>query len=542
MKLSKVLILIILIVFSGSVFAQSYSGSIDLSTPGELKKVEKKKELIKKKKQKLTTASSGMLPVFEESPIVVDESVNEVLEILGQPTLPVTEHTYPVESTGDLTDIIPVGNTTFDLDQISDKPEKPQEKTEFEKYMDDYVDTFSQVTLIEQQLQNNVSEADEETEKNYLHIRDELDQKTDHLTQQVVENENVMGQIATYLVKNVTVGNVAALERIVDRIIENLENLDVGQFTENKNKVIDFFKKVKVVINKFHAFIQNNENFRKFYILFLILNNMVANNNYEPLVPGADPGTIDQAANQTGTDDDSDVVSDSNSADDDADGVSDDQPVDNTTQPTPTPPANGNADGQPVSGTLDNKIVLDRLMENAEFTDNNTMTAGDIQAFLERKNSCLKNIYRGQYPSAIIKRVSDQYGINPKVMLDMFQKEQSLISRKTASQHKLDWALGVGCYDNGSKNENFRGFERQIASAARILNHWYNDGIGHNVSQNGYNMRINYGTRNINLKNECTYSLYKYTPHSVDIHLNVTGGGNYLFAQVYISYWGGFLR
>jgi len=534
MKLSKVLILIILIVFSGSVFAQSYSGSIDLSTPGELKKVEKKKELIKKKKQKLTTASSGMLPVFEESPIVVDESVNEVLEILGQPTLPVTEHTYPVESTGDLTDIIPVGNTTFDLDQISDKPEKPQEKTEFEKYMDDYVDTFSQVTLIEQQLQNNVSEADEETEKNYLHIRDELDQKTDHLTQQVVENENVMGQIATYLVKNVTVGNVAALERIVDRIIENLENLDVGQFTENKNKVIDFFKKVKVVINKFHAFIQNNENFRKFYILFLILNNMVANNNYEPLVPGADPGTIDQAANQTGTDDDSDVVSDSNSADD--------QPVDNTTQPTPTPPANGNADGQPVSGTLDNKIVLDRLMENAEFTDNNTMTAGDIQAFLERKNSCLKNIYRGQYPSAIIKRVSDQYGINPKVMLDMFQKEQSLISRKTASQHKLDWALGVGCYDNGSKNENFRGFERQIASAARILNHWYNDGIGHNVSQNGYNMRINYGTRNINLKNECTYSLYKYTPHSVDIHLNVTGGGNYLFAQVYISYWGGFLR
>jgi len=509
MRLAKIIILVTIVCFSGSVFARNYSGSIDLSTPGEIKKVEKEEKLIQKKKQKLTTASSGMLPVFEQSPIVVDDSVNEVLEILGQPTLPVSQQPFPVLSNGDLTDIIPVGSTEFDLDQISDEPEQSQEKTEFERYMDDYVENFTRVILIEQELKNNGSETLLQTEKDYLKIRNELDQQTDRIVQQVVEDEDKMGQVATYVVKNVTVGNVPALDRIIDRIIEKLEAADTGQHTEQKNKVINFFKKVKDVINKFYAFIQHNENFNKSYILFLILNDMVSSDNYQPLVPSADPLTVNQTDNDL-----SDAVSGFHPAGDDED----------------------------EDEELDDTIMLDRLMENSEFTDNTAMTAADIQAFLERKNSCLKNLYRGQYPSKIIKRVSDQYRINPKVMLDMFQKEQSLISRKSVSQYKLDWALGVGCYDNGTKNDNFRGFERQIASAARILRHWYDDGVKEQVSRKGYTMRINYGTRNINLKNECTYSLYRYTPHSVDIHLNVTGGGNYLFAQVYISYWNGFLR
>jgi len=190
---------------------------------------------------------------------------------------------------------------------------------------------------------------------------------------------------------------------------------------------------------------------------------------------------------------------------------------------------------------LSTQIVYSRLISNKEFIDGEALTQREIQAFLESKNSGLKNKYNNSYPSQMIADVSKRVGINPKVMLVTLQKEKGLIGRSSISASTLDWAMGVGCYDNGKKNNAYRGFEKQIEHAALTFRHWYDDGISNNISEKGFRLRINYNTEWITVRNEATYSLYRYTPHSRDIKLKTTGGGNHLFCRVYFLYFDGFV-
>ncbi|MFW5782042.1 MAG: hypothetical protein ACOCWO_01975, partial [Candidatus Muiribacteriaceae bacterium] len=297
--------------------------------------------------------------------------------------------------------------------------------------------------------------------------------------------------------------------------------------------------------------------FKKYYILYLIINNIFtadfeAAQSEEPDAP-AEPGQDLSQDFQDGSGEDEAVSEEPSVVEEPVaveEPVSEEESGPVTEQPsdevadvpddTEEPQAD---DAEPsFTGDLSTDINYERLIENGEFVDKATMSASDIQAFLESRNSCLKDIYRGKYPSQIIYDVCQEYGINPKIMLVSFQKEQGLISKTSATEYRLDWALGVGCYDDGTKNARFRGFEKQISSAARVYRHWYDDGVAKDISANGYRMRVNYNTTYQYMENEATYSLYRYTPHTYDIHLSTHGGGNLLFARVYITYFEGFIR
>lgn len=167
----------------------------------------------------------------------------------------------------------------------------------------------------------------------------------------------------------------------------------------------------------------------------------------------------------------------------------------------------------------------ERIMSDSSFSNVDAMSEREVQSFLERKGSCLAKPYRGTMPSRLIVQACRKHGISPKVMLARLQTEQGLVSKKSATQHQLDWALGVGCYDSGNWNNKYKGLEKQIEYAAVTLKSHYDKGQDL-IAQNGViAMTINGSP--MRLQNAATYSMYKYCPHKQ---------GNKLFYDVYVGY------
>ncbi len=200
-----------------------------------------------------------------------------------------------------------------------------------------------------------------------------------------------------------------------------------------------------------------------------------------------------------------------------------------------------------------NNIISDNLLLDA-----NSMTLEEIQKFLEDWKSYLayyktENTYGDNKTAAEIiydaavnnyncenVNLSDNPSedekeakckkiktINPKFLLVLLQKEQSLIEDKNPNQRQLNWATGYGCPDGSSCNPYWEGFGKQINSAA--LQFWwymknpesYNYKIG-----NTYDFNNPYGTietKNVrvSIENKATAALYNYTPHVFNGNYNV---------------------
>ncbi len=167
-----------------------------------------------------------------------------------------------------------------------------------------------------------------------------------------------------------------------------------------------------------------------------------------------------------------------------------------------------------------NYLISDRSLTNA-----GSMSVAQIQSFLERKKSVLAKDYRGSKPAKMIYDAARKYGINPQVLLARLQCEQGLISKSSATEHKLDWALGVGCYDSGNWNQRFKGLDKQIEYAAHTYRRHYDD--AQRRIRNGETISMNIDGQRISVKNAASYAFYKYCPHFQ---------GNKLFYDVWRGY------
>ncbi len=181
-------------------------------------------------------------------------------------------------------------------------------------------------------------------------------------------------------------------------------------------------------------------------------------------------------------------------------------------------PSNGNESWQET-------FQQDYLISDHALTNSNTMTVAQIQKFLEAKNSVLAKPYRGSSPAQMIYDAARKYSINPQVILTRLQCEQGLISKSTATEHKLDWALGVGCYDSGNWNQKFKGFDKQIEYAAHTYRRHYDDAKA--KLDRGEKVVMTIDGKRVQVKNAATYSFYKYCPHFQ---------GNKLFFDVWRGY------
>jgi hypothetical protein len=174
------------------------------------------------------------------------------------------------------------------------------------------------------------------------------------------------------------------------------------------------------------------------------------------------------------------------------------------------------------------------IISDAAFFNAHDMTAAEIQSFLERKRSGLTYYTAldadGQlrFASEIIWRSATAQGINPKVLLILLQKEQSLIENPFPSQYNYDWATGFAICDTCSPDDPrlsaYKGFGIQVQKAAQRKKQY-------TLTPQEFQFRP-YESKNIDgltvtPANAATAALYNYTPHIK---------GNFAFWKLWVRY------
>jgi len=136
--------------------------------------------------------------------------------------------------------------------------------------------------------------------------------------------------------------------------------------------------------------------------------------------------------------------------------------------------------------------------------------------------TCLKDYAENGLTSAqIIKNASQQYQINPQVLIVLLQKEQGLVTDTWPTSNQYRSAAGYGCPDStpGVCNSSYYGFTNQIANAAKLFHSvitsspsWYSPYVlGNNYIQ--WSPNSSCGGSTVNIQNLATVSLYDYTPY-----------------------------
>lgn len=225
-----------------------------------------------------------------------------------------------------------------------------------------------------------------------------------------------------------------------------------------------------------------------------------------------------------------------------------------------------------------NSFEAGNLVSDVVFTANDTMTASDIQAFLEAKGSVLTKVSSSQLGDGAGGRnaaqiifdatrgsrtdfaTSEGFGVshplvislNPQVVLVTLQKEQSLITGiydpgSATTTTALRSAMGMGCPDGGGCSDAYTGFTNQIIyGVAQLMKNYiissrscldYNNRVVSNCYKAGvtYNFSNTTGPPNnaapnqdVTIGGAATAALYMYTPHVYN--------GNYNF-WYYLNLW-----
>jgi len=128
-------------------------------------------------------------------------------------------------------------------------------------------------------------------------------------------------------------------------------------------------------------------------------------------------------------------------------------------------------------------------------------------------------------PADIIWRIATSYKLNPKYLLALMQKEQSLVESLNPTQKQFDWATGFAVCDSCSMNDpriqDYKGFANQLEYAAKQHRERYlMQLLGRGTTISGYAPGKVTNVDGINIKpaNNATAMLYTYTPH---IHGNL---------------------
>lgn len=176
------------------------------------------------------------------------------------------------------------------------------------------------------------------------------------------------------------------------------------------------------------------------------------------------------------------------------------------------------------------------IISDEEITNTKGMSLAEVQKFIINKGGYLKNYtvdveiinepFRQMPAADFIYERAVQNGVNPKFILVLLQKEQSLITNTAPTQRNLDFATGYGCPDSGSCSERWRGFAKQVNSATLQFrdyidnpqNYRYQVGQTYTFVDNRFN--VGQVTTTVTPLNKATAALYNYTPHVYNGNFN----------------------
>ena len=174
---------------------------------------------------------------------------------------------------------------------------------------------------------------------------------------------------------------------------------------------------------------------------------------------------------------------------------------------------------------LDPGFDPNRVLEDEDIFDVSGMSYERLVVFLRSKGTLAD--YRTpdidgipKTAPEIIWRVSNSYKINPKYLLALIQKEQSLVEDPNPSQRQFDWAAGYGVCDSCSKDDpaiqDFKGFASQLEWAAKQHREKYLLqilGNGQTRAGKAPGKTISIDGQIVTPVNNATAMLYSYTPH-----------------------------
>lgn len=120
----------------------------------------------------------------------------------------------------------------------------------------------------------------------------------------------------------------------------------------------------------------------------------------------------------------------------------------------------------------------------------------------------------------IIWRVANSYKLNPKYLIALLQKEQSLVEDPDPSENQLAWATGFAVCDSCSKDDpdiqSFKGFANQLEWAAKQHREKYLMQLlafGATISGKAVGKSMTVDGIRVTPQNHATAMLYTYTPH-----------------------------
>ncbi len=173
------------------------------------------------------------------------------------------------------------------------------------------------------------------------------------------------------------------------------------------------------------------------------------------------------------------------------------------------------------------------IISDFELEDSSSMDLYDIQGFLNKQSGTLKNYFtknpnNGKIISAaeIIYNAGKAHKINPKYLIVLLQKEQSLITDPYPTKKQLDWAMGFAICDSCQMDDpilqKYRGFYNQVFYAAERNRFYIENNHKAWLFQIGKEYDID--GHLVTPINQATVNLYNYTPH---------WNGNYNFWKIW---------
>lgn len=176
------------------------------------------------------------------------------------------------------------------------------------------------------------------------------------------------------------------------------------------------------------------------------------------------------------------------------------------------------------------------LLSDYDLTDATSLSRSGVRDFLRSKGAAIADMQFSTTETTktatdIIVDVARMYRINPKYLLVLLQKEQSLVTAAHPTQYQLDWATGAGVPDSGNRNYSLQGFYNQVDAAGDLIrNHYLADlenrgytisgwgvGITKNVVCQDYDAARGLCSDGENIpvtpESKATAALYTYTPH-----------------------------
>lgn len=167
----------------------------------------------------------------------------------------------------------------------------------------------------------------------------------------------------------------------------------------------------------------------------------------------------------------------------------------------------------------------DFVVSDADLVNSSSMGLTTIRRFLQAKGTLggyVTEDLDGKRKSAadIIYRVANDWGVSPKFIMVMMQKEQSIVEHPNPSERALDWATGYAVCDSCSKDDpgvgRFRGFAKQLDSMAQQFTLGYMADLaarGQTQTRIAPGRTVQIDNVAVTPVNDATAAMYTYTPH-----------------------------